>query len=309
MILGSLCARLPVVPALVLILAWLGMGIVTRGMESSSGILNERSFLEGARAGRTVEEGFHRLHPTLPRGSQVLVSVASSGMLGIHGTLVDGQAPRIWYGDPTLRTLTPERRLPDRTYEVLLRITSEQRVVEILPDRLAQRASDPGPIDEDEVRMVIRTYARGLAAGGETERSARVLESLAARERHEASRSQDLRLAAMALRAGGAPARAESLRSTAPPISRDLALEGIARVLSQPTRRPELDSLAYWAFDVSPDDPEALRSWMAMFYGSELYAQALHMAERFLALRPGDAEVEEIARRAKVRLRYAAVRD
>ncbi|HEU5311658.1 MAG TPA: hypothetical protein VFV24_09425, partial [Candidatus Eisenbacteria bacterium] len=222
-VLGALSARMPLIPALALLLAWLTMGIVTRGMESSSGILNERSFLEGSRAGQTVQEGFRALHPALPKGSQVLVSVASSGMLGIHGTLVDGQSPRIWYGDPTLHTLTPERRLPDRPNEVLVRVTSEQRVIEILADRLEHRASDGSPVDEDEVHMVIRTYARGVAASGETERSARILTSLAERDRDAASRSQDLRLAAMALRAGGEDARAESLLAAAPRMSRDLA--------------------------------------------------------------------------------------
>ena len=106
----------------------------------------------------------------------------------------------------------------------------------------------------------------------------------------------------MALRAGGEDARADSLLATAPPITRDAARNGIARILAQPTRRPDLDSLAYWAFAVSPDDPEALRHWMAMFYGSEFYAQALHMAERLRTVRPGDPEAEEIARKSRVRL-------
>ena len=113
----------------------------------------------------------------------------------------------------------------------------------------------------------------------------------------------------MALRVGRAHARAESLLAEAPPIPRDVAIEAIARVLSQPTRRPELDSLAYWAFGVPADDPEALRTWMAMFYGSEFYAQALHMAERLHAVLPDDSESVEIARQARVRLRFTSVRD
>ncbi|HET9252541.1 MAG TPA: hypothetical protein VFP58_10540 [Candidatus Eisenbacteria bacterium] len=305
---GTLCARLPQAPALALVAAWLAMGIVTRGMDSSSGILNERSFLEGGRAVRTVEQGFRRLHPSLPRGSQILASVASSGMLGIHGTLIDSQAPRVWYDDPTLRTLPPERRLPGRPSEILVRVTGDRRVVEILPDRLEYRASAAGPVDENEVRMVIRTYARGLAASGEAERSARILGTLAERE-IPLVRSQDLRLAAMALAHAGEGERAERLVVDARPMPREQALDAIARVLAQPTRLPELDSTAYWAFGISPDDADALRTWMAMFYGSELYAQALHMAERLQRIRPGDSESAEVARKAKVRLRPVPMRD
>lgn len=307
LLLGVIGSRMPLLPALVLVLAWTGLGVYSRGMDASDGILNERSFVEGGRAIRKVEEGFRELHPSLPHGSQVLVSVASSGMLGIHGTLVDGQAPRLWYGDRSLRTLPPERRLAGRP-EILVRITSDQGVVEILPDSLTHRSAGRASADERELRMVVRTYARGLAATGEHERAAGILELLARRD-GPLLRSQDLRLAAMALRVGGAHARAESLLAEAPPIPRDVAIDAIARVLSQPTRRPEMDSLAYWAFGVPADDPEALRTWMAMFYGSEFYAQALHMAERLHAVLPDDSESEEVARQARVRLRFTAVRD
>jgi hypothetical protein len=303
--LGVLCARMPGIPALGFLLAWMALGIWNRGMDPSRGVLNERSFLEGGHATRRVEEGFRAVRPSVPVGSQLLVSVASSGMLGVHGTLIDGQAPRIWYDDPSLRVVEPERREPARAHDVLLRITSDQRVIEILPDSLSHRSNDSSPVDEEELRMVLRTYARGVAASGETERAARLLQNLAERERAEELRSQDLRLAAMALRAGGAETRADRLLAAAPPITRDFARNGVARILAQPTGWPDLDSLAYWAFDVSPDDPEALRYWMAMFYGSELYAQALHMAERLRTARPGDPEAEEIARKSGTRMRNA----
>jgi hypothetical protein len=307
-LLGAVASRIPMVPALAVLLAWTAMGVYSRGMDASGGILNERSFHEGGRAVRRVEESFRELRPSLRKGSQVLVSVASSGMLGIHGTLVDGQAPRVWYDDPSLRTVTPERRLPNRPDEILVRITSDQRVIEILPESLGHRSADAAPVDEGELRMVVRSYARGLAASGEPERAAHILQALADRDRSHV-RSQDLRLAAMALRAGGAHARAESLLAAAPPIPRDFALDGIASVLLQPTRRPDQDSLAYWAFGIPPEDSEALRYWMAMFFGSEYYVQALHMAERLRVIRPVDPEREEIARKARVRLRFAAVRD
>ena len=307
--LGALCGRLPTIPAAAILIAWMGLGVYSRGMDSSNGVLNERSFLEGGRAIRHVETQFRELHPSLPKGSQVLVSVASSGMLGIHGTLVDGQAPRVWYDDASLETVTPERRLPDRTQDVLLRITSDQRVIEILPDSMAYRATDSAPVDEEETHMVLRTYARGLAASGEPGRAARILQTLALRDRREPIRSQDLRLAAMALHAGGEQARAESLLAAAPSIRREFALSGIARILSQPSRQPDVDTLAYWAFGISPDDPDALRYWMVMFYGSEFYLQAQQMAERLQAARPGDPEAGEVASKARVRYRLATLRN
>jgi len=294
--LGALGARAPLALTSVALAAYLALGIWSRGVEDPSGaMMTERSFVLGSKAIQEVERGFRDLHPALPRGSRILVSVASSGMAGIHGTLVQGQAPRIWYRDSTVQTLTPERRRAGAPAEFLFRITSARSVVEIFPDRLAYRSSGLRPEDQ-EVRAVIRTYARGLAASGERERSVIVLEQLAQGD-PSPLRSYDLRLAAMARYAGGERAEAERLRAAAPAIPRDYALDAIAKVMAEPTRNAALDSSAYWAFGISPKDPDALRYWMAMFFGSEYYPQAIDFARRLQAAVPGDPESAAILRR------------
>jgi len=294
-LIGVLLSRVHVGLAMVAIAAFGGLGWVCRSTQpSGTEALTEQSFVEASRAIRQVESGFRKLHPTFPPGSQVLVSVASSGLLGIHGTMHDGQPMRIWYRDPTIRTLRPERRLPRPRAEFLFRITASRDVVEIDPDRGGSRSSGGTP-DAEEVRAVTRTYARGLAASGETGRAIRVLERLAG-EDEDSLRSYDQRLAAMASLAAGDRAGAERLLAKAAPISRGFALYGVAKVMAEPTSRADFDSCAYAAFGVSSADPGALRHLMELFYASQFVPQAVHFARRLRDIAPGDSESAEILR-------------
>jgi hypothetical protein len=293
--LGVLLSCVPFAPATAATAAFIGLGSWCRAVEvPGADALTERSFVEANQAIRQVESGFRKLHPTFPHGSQVLVSVASSGSLGIHQTIHDGQALRIWYRDSTLRTLRPERRGAHPAAEFLFRVTSALNVVEIDPDRGTYRASGENP-DTEEVRAIIRTYARGLAASGETGRAVRILERLSAHD-EESLRSHDLRLAAMALLANRDRDGAERLLSRAPPISRESALYGVAKVMSEPTGRADLDSCAFPAFGLSPSDPETLRYFMEMYYASQFVPQAIHFARRLQEITPADSECAEILR-------------
>ena len=295
--LGVLLARTPAVVVCAALVTYLALGTWSRGVVDESGaMMTEQSFVAGSRAIRDVERGFRALRPTLPRGSEILVSVASSKMVSIYGMLLQGKAPRIWYGDPTLQVLTPETRFAGAPAEYLFRVTSARDVVEIQPDRIGYRSSRGEPLPEDELRAPIRTYARGLAASGETDRSVEILERLADGDPNP-TRSYDLRLAAMARFASGKRAEADSLRLAAAPIPREYALDAIAKVKAEPTRSADLDSAAYWAFEISPQDPEAVRYWMAMFFGSEYYPQAADFARRLQTLLPGDQESADVLRR------------
>ena len=147
----------------------------------------------------------------------------------------------------------------------------------------------------EEVRAIIRTYARGLAASGETDRAVRILERLSAHD-DESLRSYDLRLAAMALLANRDHDGAQRLLSKAPPISRESALYGVAKVMSEPTGRGDLDSCAFPAFGLSPADPETLRYLMEMYYASQFVPQAIHFARRLQDIAPADSESAEILR-------------
>jgi hypothetical protein len=75
-----------------------------------------------------------RLRPTIPRGSQVLVSVASTGMLGVYQTLVANQALQAWYRDPGLVASTAEQRKAGFPADLLFRVRSTLDLVEIDPD-------------------------------------------------------------------------------------------------------------------------------------------------------------------------------
>ncbi len=296
LLIGVLLSRIPTPVAAICLAVFAAIGVSIRGSKApSEDAMTERRFIEANRAIRQVEAGFRTLHPTFPPHSNVLVSVASSGPLGIDGTMLDGQPLRIWYRDPTLEVLRPERRRTPRRAEFLFRITGERDVVEIDPDHGSLRSSGRNP-DPEEMRAITRTYARGLAASGEYARSIRILEMLAAGDAAPLE-SYDLRLAAMAAFSSRDPAGASRLLAQAPPIPREFALNSVARVMAEPTGRADLDSLAFPAFGVSSADPDALRYLMNMFYGSLFVSQAIEFARRLQAVAPTDSGSAEILER------------
>jgi hypothetical protein len=292
--LGVVLARAEAAVAAFALAVYLALGLWSRGVhDPSGGLLTERSFIEGERATRDMERRLKELYPTLPHGTQILVSVAASGMAGIHGTLVDGQAARIWYDDPTIEVLDPQRRRAGAPHEILLRITEEQDLVEIKPDIPSYRSSGAEPRPA-EIKTAIRTYSRGVAATGEPDRALRILFHLARTEPDTLASRYDRKLAAMVLFARGDSVDAKWLLAATPPLPRGMSIDAIARIVAQPTRSPALDAQVYRAFDVSPRDPDALRYWMATFYGSEYYAEAKEMARRLQEVKPGDKESAEV---------------
>ncbi|HMI30198.1 MAG TPA: hypothetical protein VK527_00550 [Candidatus Limnocylindrales bacterium] len=296
LLIGVVLSRIPV-PAVVAALGvFATLGLSIRGSQASGAdSFTERTFVDASRAIRQVEAGFRKLRPTFPRGSHVLVSVAASGQLGIDATMHDGQPLRIWYRDPTLQILRPERRVARPPAEFLFRITEDRDVVEIDPDEGSLRTSGGGP-DVQEMRAIIRTYARGLAASGESPRAIRIFGRLTAGD-EEPLRSYDIRLAAMALLAKGDRGGAAQLIAQAAPISREFALESVARVMAEPTGRADFDSCAFIAFGVSSSDPEALRHLMNLFYASQFVPQAIDFARRLQEVAPADSESAAILAR------------
>ena len=297
--LGVVLARTEAAVAAFALAVYLALGLWSRGVhDPGGGLLTERSFIEGERATRDVERRLKDFYPTLPRGTQILVSVAASGMAGVHGTLVDGQAARIWYDDPTIQVLDPERRMAGTPHEILLRITEDRDLIQIDPDIPSYRSSggEPRPA---EIKTVIRTYSRGVAATGEPDRALRLLFHLARTEPDTLASRYDRKLAAMVLFAQGDSVDAKWLLAATPALPRGISIDAIARIVAQPTRSPALDAEVYRAFDVSPRDPDALRYWMATFYGSEYYAEAKDMARRLQEVKPGDKESAEVLAKLK----------
>jgi hypothetical protein len=292
--LGVVLARSETAVASFALAVYLTLGLWSRGVHDPSGsLLTEQSFIDGDRATRDVEGRFREFYPTLPHNTQILVSVAASGMAGIHGTLVDGQAARVWYSDSTIQVRDPEQRMAGAPQEILLRITENRDLVQIDPDLPSVRSSGAEP-DMAAIRVVIGTYARAVAATGDPDRAVRMLLRLARTEPYRLVGSHDLRLAAMVLFARGDSLGAQQILWSTPALPRGIAIDAIARILLQPSRSPALDAQAYRVFGISPRDPDALRYWMAVFYGSEYFAQAKEMARRLQEVRPGDKESAEV---------------
>jgi hypothetical protein len=286
---------LPRVAAGLALAAFLLLGVWFRGMAfPTERVWSEPVLVDAAQAIDLVRHRVLTIQPTVPRRAQLLVSVAATGSRGIAATLFDGQAPSVWYRDPSVHAAKVEDRAAGYSADLLWRITGDLHVIDIDPveGRFRSTAQD---VEAESVGRPIATYARAVAASGEPDRAVRILEHMGEID-HEELRSYDLRLAASIALAYGRPAEAERLRSSAPPIDYETAVNMMGRVFGNPSRNPGQDSCAYWAFQISPDDTVAIRHYLSVFRELGNPAQIDHFAKRMLVLAPGDAEATEALR-------------
>ncbi|HYR69061.1 MAG TPA: hypothetical protein VER77_04215, partial [Candidatus Dormibacteraeota bacterium] len=132
---GPLLAKQKTAVVVAVLGVFLLLGIRYRGLRAENEpVWTERVFAEAAGAVRTVRTNFRRIFPEFPRGSQVVVSVSSTGVRGVYSTLIEGQALSVWYRDPTLRTAGTLQRRPGAPAEFLVRITCDLDVISIDPD-------------------------------------------------------------------------------------------------------------------------------------------------------------------------------
>jgi hypothetical protein len=289
LLIGTLLSRASRRTAAIALCVFLVLGVWSRGVSVPNEIVwTERSFVDAAGAIRQVEQNFMKVRPSLPRGAQVLLSPAGTSTLGIYSTLLEGQALRLWYADPKLVTLLPEQRRASASPEFLFRVTASLDVAEIEPGTSYFRSTGER-LDREEVAGPLRSYARGLAASGETGLCLRILSGLSRVDQGRV-RSYDIRLAAMALRHSGRVAEAEQVRARADPLTRGEARDMVAKLLAEPTGRAELDSNAYWAFGVSPDDPQALRYMIEQLGSGGYSGPSLELRRRLRRLAPKDAK-------------------
>ena len=288
--LGPALAKLGRVPALAALSAFLLLGMWSRGIYArSEPVWSEPVFVEASRALKVVRGNFEKVFPSFPRGSQVVVSVGTTGARGIQSTLLDAQALRAWYRDPSLQTVSTLRRQPGATAEYLVRVTTDLDVISIDPETQRVRASTPQAPDFAEINRPLNNYARAVAAGGETDRAVRILERLAQAE-PGAPAAYDRRLIASIYLASGRRREADSLMAITPSFSRADALEIVRRLLGEATSNERLDDAAFEAFGLSSSDPETVRWLMRAFRNDGSLAQAAWYAERLQELRPGDPE-------------------
>ena len=272
--------------------AFLLLGVGFRGMSfPTERVWSEPVLVDAAQAIHLVRQRVLAIQPTVPHRAQLLISVAATGSRGIATTLFDGQAASVWYRDPSVHAAKVEDRAAGYAADLLWRITGDLHVIDIDPVDGRFRSTAPD-VAAESVGRPIATYARAVAASGEPDRAMRILEHLGEID-HEELRSYDLRLAASIALAYGRPDEAERLRSSAPPIDYETAVNMMGRVFGNPSKNPGQDSCAYWAFQISPDDTVAIRHYLSVFRELGNPAQIDHFAKRMLVLVPGDAEATE----------------
>jgi hypothetical protein len=286
---------LPRAAAALALAAFLLLGVWFRGMALPNEMVwSEPVLVDAAQSIETVRRHVLTLQPTVPRGTQILASVAATGSRGIATTLFRGQAPSVWYRDPSVHAAKVEDRAAGYPVDRLLRITTDLEVIDIDPDECRYR-STVGQIDPMSIGRPITTYARAVAASGDPSHAIRILEHLAELDKGD-YRSHDLRLAASVALAYGHRAEAESLRAQAEPLDREAALGLMGRVFGNPSRSAAQDSCAYWAYEISPGDEGAIRHYLSVFRELGNPLQIEHFAKRLLVIAPGDRDALEALR-------------
>jgi hypothetical protein len=276
--------------------ALLLLGCWSRNATLDPGLPTVRNLAPAANALKVVERGFKALRPSFPPGSDVYVSVQAFGAASVKVHLYWFQVLRVWYGDPTLSTIRPDRRRVHHGPEFLFWVTPKFGVFEIDPVTFAHRPSgDAG--NYLEFMKTLRYYARGLAATGEIERAASTLLSLTGQE--PVVRNVDARTAAMLLLAAGKGDDGRLVLGKVPPLPRELQLAGIGAVLKFSAPEQVLDDYAFEAFEVSPSDIDALRKLAREFRRDGRPDLAARFGHRLLALRPGDGEAQSWVERYK----------
>lgn len=296
---GPILARRSTAVALAILTLFLLLGVRYRGARTAvEPVWSEWTFAEAAKAVGIVRGNFKSLFATFPKGSQVVVSVSSTGVRGIYSTLIEGQALQVWYRDPSLRTVPTLRRMPSARPEFLIRVTSNLDVISIEPDTRRIRTTASYQPDLSELGRPIVNYARAVAAAGDTDRAVRITLSLVEGESGPNSEYAH-RLAAMFLLASGRREEARRILDSAAPLTRENALGAVQLLLAEPSASERLDNSAFEAFGLSASDPEALRWIMRAFADAGSYPQAAWYAQRLLQLVPGDAGGTRVLQEAR----------
>jgi hypothetical protein len=221
----------------------------------------------------------------------VLLTILAQGARSIHVHMYNFQAMRLWYRDPELLTIRPERRTPNRPAEYLFWISPHLEVFEVDLKTLRPRTSGPKP-DYFEYQKAVRFYARGLAATGRTDLAVNILLRMPHSDR--IYKEVDQRIAAMLLFAAGDSLHARQLLAPLPPLFPEIAVGVTVAFLFTPDRRQARDEAVMEAFGLPSGDPEAIRAIMIACNKPGAYSAALRFARRLLVMRPGDAEARQM---------------
>lgn len=270
------------------------LGVWCRGLAApGKQVWCETAFQEASRATAIVRNNFRVAFPSIPPKSQVVLSVGESGTLGVRGTLVDFQALKVWYRDPSIRTVSTLQRDPGAPTELVARVTSDLVVIAIDPKSGGIRTSSAARPDWYLVGRTLRNYAREVVADGDLGSGIRIMDILSAIEPPEV-RSYNRRLVAMMLIGGGRRHAADSLLAITPGFEKSDARAFVERLLAEASSSESLDLAAFEAFGVSADDPETLRWMMHEFQREGSLGQAAWWAKRLAKVAPSDRDATSV---------------
>jgi hypothetical protein len=248
--------------------------------------------IEASGAARDVRSNVQKVLPAIPKGSQVVISIAPIGQ-GVQMALVDGQALSLWYRDPTLRTVMVRDRRIAAPSELLVRVTRALDVIAIDPDSWKFRTAYGAEPDLSELDHPVKNYARAVAAAGDTDRAIRIVENLDRVESGDLNAFNHRLIASMLLAAGRRP-EADSLLAATASFPRDAALRLVATLQVDASPSEVLDGAAFEAFGLSSRDPETIRWIMRELQRQGFVAQAAWFALKL----PGDSEAAKVLRKA-----------
>ena len=306
---GSLLVALPLsrapnTVAWIGLVAWIALGLVSRGLSFPADVASERNFRVSSETLRVIESGFRSLYRSLPRDAQAVVSVQVGGASGVYRQFSVLQPLPVWYGDPTIRTLRAVDARDPAKPEFLFVVTPWLDVAEIDPETYRARSSGRMP-EYVNGETAIRLYAMGTFASGETDRAVRLLTQMP--EVDPSLANAHRRLASAFLTAAGRSDEADSIRHSLPPLPRNYALETACGYLADPLERP-IDEGVLTAFSIAPDDTASMMKLVRCLEGRGNYAQALACARRLRNARPLEASALEAERRIEGILRAKAER-
>src|SRR5687767_2845736 len=291
---GVSLVRLPTSVRALPVLAFLWLGIGLRGNPLSPILPTEANFTETARAMTKVERGFKRLHPTLPPGATVYVSVQARQSGGLYRHLFRLQPLRVWYRDQSIWVLDPNRRRGKGPNEFLFWIDPNLEVYEIRLSDLFPHGPTP-QISLPQYQKALRGYALGLAGAGDVDRAVFILANMPESSMEVAA--FDRRTAVALFYASHRENEAMQLASRVPVFDRSRALQAVVALLAEPVTGLDLDDAAMTAFGLDPADVPSLRVVMRLLEAGGYKVAAGRFAARILTQVPADAECTAVIRR------------
>lgn len=296
LLLGVSLRNMPSGRAAIPLLAFLTLGVWSRGTELDPLTPTEPHLARSSVVLKRIESEFRALHPELPPRSRVYLSIQATGAEGLYTHLRRFQALRIWYRDPSILTLRCDQRVMGQEPEFLFWIGAGRNVVEVDLATMRPR-STAGKPEYGEYQRAIRSYALGLGCSGDTDRGVAMLLGLP--KFAAADSILDRRLAAMMLLADGRRADAEAILGETPAFSREQALPLLAAVLAQPTHEDRFGESALPAFGFAPGDSGALRFFMRWLDQRGVHGAAARFARRLWRWAPGDPECIGVIQKAE----------